>query len=117
MGGVILHRTASSPTAAGYYYRLSPDGTRISHSWMGFVAYTFDTLAHTGSHDGMHETMGYCGSGVSMASYLCMQKEIGLREGRTGFDGTRFQTRPLYSGYPWFLAASVRYYRWLDARS
>ena len=42
---------------------------RVSHSWMGFVGYTFDTLAHTGSHDGMHYAMGYCGSGVSIASY------------------------------------------------
>lgn len=157
MSGVIpQNRIVSDSRRVVYYYRLSPDGTRmvfggrvshaetnprtsgpllhaemarlfpqlagtrISHSWMGFVAYTFDTLAHTGSHDGMHYAMGYCGSGVSMASYLGMrtgQKVLGLGEGRTGFDGTRFQTRPLYSGNPWFLAASVRYYRWLDARS
>src|SRR3546814_5871182 len=43
---------------------------RISHSWIGLVAYTFDTLAHTGSQDGVHYAMGYCGSGVSMAGYL-----------------------------------------------
>ena len=33
--------------------------------------------------------MGYCGSGVSMASYLGMrvgQKVLGRAEGRTGFD-------------------------------
>jgi len=150
------NRVVSDTRKVVYYYRLSPDGTRmifggrvshaetdprvsgpllhaemarlfpqlagarISHSWMGFVGYTFDTLAHTGSHDGMHYAMGYCGSGVSMASYLGMrtgQKVLGLKEGRTGFDATRFQTRPLYTGNPWFLAASVRYYRWLDARS
>jgi hypothetical protein len=64
--------------------------------------------------------MGYCGSGVSMASYLGMrtgQKVLGLKEGSTGFDATTFQTRPFYTGKPWFLAASVRYYRWKDARS
>ncbi|RST87446.1 FAD-binding oxidoreductase [Aquibium carbonis] len=149
-------RIVSDTRKVVYYYRLSPDGTRmvfggrvsqaetdprvsgpllraemarlfpqiakarISHSWMGFVGYTFDTIAHTGSHDGMHYAMGYCGSGVSMASYLGMrtgQKVLGLKEGRTGFDATTFQTRPLYTGNPWFLAASVRYYRWLDARS
>lgn len=149
-------RIVSDTRKVVYYYRLSPDGTRmifggrvshsetdprvsgprlhaemarlfpqlagarISHSWMGFVAYTFDTLAHTGSHDGMHYAMGYCGSGVSMASYLGMrtgQKVLGLAEGRTGFDRTTFRTRPFYTGNPWFLGASVRYYRWLDARS
>ena len=94
--------------------------TRISHSWVGFVAYTFDELAHIGQKDGLHYAMGYCGSGVSMASYLGMrsgQKILGLRDGRTGFDDLTFQTRPFYSGNPWFLGASVMYYRWHDARS
>lgn len=91
---------------------------RVSHSWMGLVAYTFDTLAHTGSHDGLHYAMGYCGSGVSMAGYLGTrtgQKVLGLAEGRTGLDAVSFQTRPLYTGRPWFLAASVAYYRWRDS--
>ncbi len=90
---------------------------RISHSWMGFVAYTFDTLAHIGKHEGMHYAMGYCGSGVSMASYFGMrigQQLLGLKEGRTGFDNVAFQSRPLYTGNPWFLSASVAWYRWID---
>ena len=92
---------------------------RISHSWMGTVAYTFDELAHTGTHDGIHYAMGYCGSGVSMASYLGMrmgQKVLGLSEGRTGFDDLPFPTRPLYSGRPWFLPPMVAWYRWRDRR-
>ena len=91
--------------------------TRISHSWMGFVAYTFDTLAHTGIRDGIHYAMGYCGSGVAMASYLGMragQKVLGLAEGHTGLDDISFPTRPFYSGNPWFLAPSVAWYRLLD---
>ena len=55
-------------------------GCQISHSWSGTVAYTFDELAHTGVHDGIHYAQGYCGSGVSMASYLGMraaQKVLG----------------------------------------
>ncbi len=92
-------------------------GTRISHSWVGFVAYTFDELAHLGRHDGIHYAMGYCGSGVSMASYLGMragQKVLGLAEGRTGLDDLEFPTRPFYSGRPWFLSGSILYYRWRD---
>ena len=91
--------------------------TRISHTWVGFVAYTFDELAHVGRHEGIHYAMGYCGSGVSMASYLGMrvgQQVLGLAEGRTAFDGLGFQTRPLYHGKPWFLAPSVMFFRWLD---
>ncbi|WP_281967011.1 NAD(P)/FAD-dependent oxidoreductase [Roseovarius nanhaiticus] len=93
--------------------------TRISHSWMGTVAYTFDELAHCGTHDGVHYAMGYCGSGVSMASYLGMrmgQKVLGLKEGQTAFDDLPFPTRPFYTGRPWFLPAAVAWYRWNDAR-
>jgi glycine/D-amino acid oxidase-like deaminating enzyme len=92
-------------------------GTAISHSWCGFVAYTFDELMHLGCHDGIHYAMGYCGSGVGMGSYLGMrigQQVLGRAEGRTAFDGLAFQTRPLYSGKPWFLAPTIRYYRWRD---
>ena len=91
--------------------------TRVSHSWMGYVAYTFDTLAHVGRHDGIYYAMGYCGSGVSMASYLGMrvgQKLLGTKAGQTGFDGVKFQTRPLYTGKPWFLATAVAWHRWRD---
>jgi glycine/D-amino acid oxidase-like deaminating enzyme len=90
---------------------------RISHSWMGYVGYTFDTLAHTGRHEGMHFAMGYCGSGVSMASWLGMKaglRVLGSAAGATAFEHPGFPTRPLYSGRPWFLAGSVLYYRLCD---
>ncbi|HSA79966.1 MAG TPA: FAD-dependent oxidoreductase, partial [Geminicoccaceae bacterium] len=90
---------------------------RISHSWVGTVAYTFDTLAHVGRHEGVHYAMGYCGSGVAMAAYLGMrvgQQLLGVPEGATGFDQLPFPTVPLYTGKPWFLAASLAYYRWRD---
>ena len=146
-------RVVSDTRKVVYYYRTSPDRSRIlfggrvtnaetdpeksgrllkkelvrlfpeladvgfSHSWSGTVAYTFDTLAHVGCHDGVHYAMGYCGSGVSMASYLGMrvgQQVLGLTEGRTALDGLSFPTRPLYSGKPWFLAPAVAFYRWRD---
>jgi glycine/D-amino acid oxidase-like deaminating enzyme len=146
-------RIASDTRKVVYYYRPSPDGTRIlfggrvshgetdprrsgpklhaamtrifpslaevriSHSWCGFVAYTFDELMHTGEQDGLFYAMGYCGSGVGMAGYLGMrlgQKVLGRKEGMTAFDDLPFQTRPFYSGNPWFLAPSVLYYRMRD---
>lgn len=112
----------SAPRLHAEMARLFPElaTTRISHSWVGTVAYTFDTLAHIGKHEGIHYAMGYCGSGVSMASYLGMrlgQQVLGRAEGRTGFDGLGFETRPFYRGDPWFLAPSVAYYRWRDRLS
>lgn len=90
---------------------------RISHAWAGWIGYTFDTLPHLGCHDGIHYCMGYCGQGVPMAPYLGMrvgQQMLGLRAGATAFDGLPFPTRPYYFGTPWFLAASVFFYRQLD---
>jgi glycine/D-amino acid oxidase-like deaminating enzyme len=136
-----------------FYYRLSPDRTRmvfggrvaymendprvsaprlhdwmslifpqlksakVSHSWMGYVAYTFDTLPHIGKQDGLYYAMGYCGSGISLATYFGMrigQQVLGRAEGRTPIDNIPFPTRPLYSGNPWFLAPSIFYYRLRD---
>jgi hypothetical protein len=99
--------------------RLFPElaDTRIAHSWYGRVACSFDDLAHTGTHEGVHYAMGYCGSGVSMASYLGMrmgQRVAGRREGRTAFDDLPFPTRPFYRGTPWFLPPIVAWYRWRD---
>ena len=93
-------------------------GVRATHAWVGFIAYTFDTLPHLGQHDGLYYCMGYCGQGVPMATYFGMrigQQIAGLAEGRTALDGLAFQTRPLYTGRPWFLATSVLSYRVLDA--
>ena len=66
--------------------------TRISHSWAGFVAYTFDELMHAGEQDGIYYATGYCGSGVGMASYLGMR--IGQQVAETTKEKTAFQQNP-----------------------
>lgn len=121
-GRVSLQETEarnSAPALHAELTRIFPQlqNSKISHAWMGFIAYSFDALPHLGQHAGVHYAMGYCGSGVSLSSYLGSrigQQVLGLAEGKTALDGLQFQTRPLYSGKPWFLAPSIRYYRWLD---
>ncbi len=124
-GGRVSHQETdprvSGPRLHADMVRLFPElrATRISHSWCGFVAYTFDELMHLGKHDGLHYAMGYCGAGVGTSSYFGMrlgQQVLGQKEGRTALDGLAFETRPFYSGNPWFLAPSVAYYRWRDNR-
>ncbi len=110
----------SAPLLHKEMVRIFPqlEKTRISRSWMGFVGYTFDTMPHVGLHNGVHYAMGYCGSGVSLASYFGArigQQVLKLKEGQTALDGLAFPTRPFYKGDPWFLATSVRYYRWQDS--
>jgi glycine/D-amino acid oxidase-like deaminating enzyme len=110
----------SAPRLHAHMTRIFPElaATKITHSWMGFVAYTFDTLPHLGrQEDGIYYCMGYCGSGVSLASYFGTrigQQILGRAEGRTALDGIMFQTRPLYNGDPWFLTAAVAYYKLRD---
>jgi len=93
--------------------------TKISHSWMGSVGYTFDDIPHTGNLNGLHYAMGFCGEGISMASYLGMrsgQKIIGNPNGNTALDDLPFPTRPFYRGNPWFLPYAVSWYSWKDER-
>ena len=102
-GGRVSHNETdprvSGPRLHAELTRLFPElaTVRVSHSWMGFVAYTFDELMRAGVHDGIHYAMGYCGSGVGMAGYLGMrvgQQVLGLKEGATAFDTIPFDSRP-----------------------
>jgi glycine/D-amino acid oxidase-like deaminating enzyme len=94
------------------------ESVRVSHAWVGWVAYTFDTMPHLGQHDGLYYCMGYCGQGVALAPYFGKrigQQMLGLEQGRTALDGLPFPSRPYYHGKPWFLAPSVFAYRLIDA--
>jgi glycine/D-amino acid oxidase-like deaminating enzyme len=94
------------------------ESAAIDHAWVGWVAYTFDTLPHLGRHEGVHYCMGYCGQGVPLAPYFGQrvgQQMMNLKEGRTALDDLPFPTRPYYFGIPWFLAPSVFAYRTMDA--
>jgi glycine/D-amino acid oxidase-like deaminating enzyme len=109
----------SAPRLHDWMTKIFPQlaAAKVTHSWMGFVAYTFDTLPHIGKQDGIYYAMGYCGSGVSLATYFGMrigQQVLGKAEGKTPLDNIPFPTRPLYSGNPWFLAPSIFYYQLRD---
>ncbi|MGO9992622.1 MAG: NAD(P)/FAD-dependent oxidoreductase [Steroidobacteraceae bacterium] len=93
-------------------------GVRTANAWVGWVAYTFDTLPHLGRHEGIHYCMGYCGQGVPLAPHFGRrigQQMVGMTEGRTALDDLAFPSRPYYFGVPWFLAPSVFAFRALDA--
>ena len=90
---------------------------KVSHSWLGFVAYTFDEMPHIGRRDGLWFAMGYCGAGVAWASWMGHKlghKVLGAAEGATPFDDLAFPTRAFYRGDPWFLAAAVAWHRAMD---
>ena len=93
-------------------------GTRISHSWCGFVAYTFDELMHVGGTRACTTRWAIAArvSAPRATSACASASRCWDAEGRTALDGGAFQTRPFYTGNPWFLAPSIRYYRWKDRR-
>jgi glycine/D-amino acid oxidase-like deaminating enzyme len=123
-GRVSVSETDPEKTAAPLrreLVRLFPElaGVRVRRSWMGFVAYTFDELPHIGVRDRVWYAMGYCGSGIAMASYLGMRLGaaiLGESEGRTAFDDIPFQSRPYHFGWPWFLTPAIAWHRWRDSR-
>ena len=109
----------SAPALRQEMLRIFPQlsDTQISHSWMGFVGFTFDYLPHIGEHDGLYYAMGYCGSGICLASYFgnrLGQQLLGNADAKIAFNDVSFKTRPFYTGKPWFLATAVRYYQIRD---
>ena len=91
--------------------------TSISHSWGGYVSFTFDYLPHLGEIEGIYYAMGFNAAGASMAPYLGNQialTMLGQRDKDSLLDQFEFQSRPFYRGEPWFLPMVLAVYRLLD---
>ena len=109
----------SAPALRQEMLRIFPQlgDVKLSHSWMGFVGFSFDYLPHLGEQDGLFYAMGYCGSGICLASYFGNRlglQVLGKAEGKIAFNDIKFQTRPFYTGTPWFLSTAVKYYQVRD---
>ncbi|WP_159992716.1 FAD-binding oxidoreductase [Roseomonas sp. 18066] len=90
---------------------------KLTHSWTGNVAFTFDFLPHIGVEEGIHYAAGCQGSGVAMASWLghnVALKLAGAANQRFALDGLPFPTPPGYGGTPWFLPFVGGWYRLRD---
>jgi glycine/D-amino acid oxidase-like deaminating enzyme len=103
---------ACVPRLRGMLAQIFPQlrAVALDHAWVGWVAYTFDTMPHLGCRDGIYYCLGYCGQGVPLAPYLGMKigRQIaGAPDSDTALDGLAFPTRPYYFGRPWFLAPAV----------
>jgi glycine/D-amino acid oxidase-like deaminating enzyme len=73
----------------------------ITHAWDGMIGYTYDEVPHLGrTASGLYYALGYCGTGVSRATYfgnkIALQL-IGNSEGRTAFDDLAF---PSFRAHP-----------------
>lgn len=92
------------------------EDVRITHSWNGNVAFTFDFLPHIGTHNGIHYALGCQGNGVAMQSWLGNQVARRIVKGvsDSAFADLPFPTAPLYGGNPWFLPGVLLWYRLRD---
>jgi glycine/D-amino acid oxidase-like deaminating enzyme len=92
-------------------------GARVTHSWTGNTAFTFDALPHMGEEGGLHYCLGCNGSGIAMMTYLGTQtarKIARVANAPCAFDEGEFPDHPLYTGNPWFLSLIGGYYRMRD---
>ncbi len=89
---------------------------KITHSWSGKVAMTFDHLPHIGLENGIHFAAGCNGSGVAMMSYLGHRigAKIAGENTPSAFDGLPFPTRPTYNGNTWFMPLVGGYFKAMD---
>lgn len=124
-GGRARFTPASEETTARLLYRNmlqrfpQLQGVKITHSWGGNVAMTFDSMPHIGGDDGMFYALGCNGSGVAMMSYLghsVAQKILTQSQKINAFDTGAIPKHPLYFGNTWFLFAVGSWYQLLDAR-
>ncbi|WP_228129180.1 FAD-binding oxidoreductase [Pusillimonas sp. T7-7] len=125
-GGRARFTPASEDKTARLLYRAmlkrfpQLEGVRITHSWGGKVAMTFDSMPHIGGADGLYYALGCNGSGVAMMSYLghSVARKILAQSTQpiNAFDNTVMPRHPLYFGSTWFLFAVGSWYQFLDAQ-
>jgi glycine/D-amino acid oxidase-like deaminating enzyme len=99
--------------------RIFPDlaNVGLSHAWWGYIAMNLDHLPQLANRDGVHYATGFCGSGVVWARWIgrkAAQKILGEPAAASAFENQRFGAIPFYRGNPWFLPATVSWYRLLD---
>jgi len=93
--------------------------TQVTHAWDGQIGYTYDELPHLGRMaDGVHYAAGYCGTGVSRATYFGHKIALqitGDPEGRTAFDGLSFPAFPVRDVAQLAVPVVEAWYRLRDA--
>ncbi len=91
-------------------------GAKLDFAWSGKVAYPMDHLPHAGCMRGVYYSMGYCGHGVALATYLGTRLAGVIAGGGELPDlgGKRFKAIPFFTGFPWFLPFVGGYYRARD---
>ena len=73
-------------------------GIGLDYAWSGNVGFTLDRSPHIGRKDGIYYSLGYCGHGVALATYLGekLAQMVQGKDANTGFADLPFKAIPLY---------------------
>jgi glycine/D-amino acid oxidase-like deaminating enzyme len=85
-------------------------GVKISHSWGGQVAVTFDRLPHIGGGNGLYFVAGCQGSGITTMTYLGSNLATKIIHAADDVPVNSYDTglppqRLFYDGRAWFMPA------------
>lgn len=120
-------RCASNQSAGAFRHlardmlRVFPElkNTPVTHAWDGRIGYTYDEVPHIGcTSAGIHYALGYCGTGVTRATYFGTKIALQLLEnpeGRTSFDDLKFPAFPAHPLAKRAVPAVEAWYRVRDA--
>ena len=90
----------------------------IDYVWGGSVGFSYDRIPHAGQADGVYYSMGYCGHGVQMATYMgrAMAEVMDGHPEANPLRGIGFPKIPVpfYNGTAWFLPFAGAYYKAKD---
>ncbi|MFI0445390.1 NAD(P)/FAD-dependent oxidoreductase [Actinomadura sp. 6N118] len=90
----------------------------IDYVWGGNVGFSYDRIPHAGQSDGVYYSMGYCGHGVQMATYMgrAMAEVMDGHPEANPLRGLGFPKVPVpfYNGTAWFLPFAGAYYKAKD---
>lgn len=120
--GTTIARTAAILSRAMVEVHPRLAGVRVEYAWGGDVGFTFDRMPHLGRREGVAYALGYCGSGVALATgfgrTLAEVVQRGMEAVRPAFAEIRFPGAPLherfYGGDPWFLPLAGEWFRLQD---
>ena len=92
------------------------EGLRIEYFWMGHFAITSDMIPHTGSHGRVHWSIGCCGAGITISSYLgfkSARRILGGKDAKTVFE-VPLPAMARWRRTPALLGKVIRAYRTYD---
>jgi gamma-glutamylputrescine oxidase len=86
----------------------------VSHCWKGYVAMTWDKIAHIGEEKGLYYAVGCNGNGVALMTYLgsrIAHKVLNTADAACAFDEGAFPASRLGGSQRWVVPFGAALYR------